>query len=410
MGADAILTLLVVAVLGGIVVLANYADQTQRSGLRQSVIVALAVMNALIVFLGLSQVGSAYMPEPTDETPDKAAAWGALVASLVFAGLSTAILFPKVRRALTVIFPRFRAQKQVIEQPPMGVEEAHLPLETSGTPLFPQMLDYYTTESRPPILSPNVIFDTGFLPEESPQSISIRGFNPQSMVHTVALAFALYYLGSQLIGFIIGGGLSGVAENFEGGLSAWDLILNGLPQIVLPLLGVGIGLRRNLPETLNRLGLYRPTIQGVGVAVGVTVALFVFLLMASVAWTSLVSEETYDEQTEASEALSKSIDTVGLAFLLAAMAAIGEEIAFRGALQPVFGLWPTAILFMLVHLQYTLTPASLIILVVAIAFGWIRHNYGTTVAILTHFLYNFIPLVLTLGFSEEAFGWIRNLL
>jgi membrane protease YdiL (CAAX protease family) len=83
---------------------------------------------------------------------------------------------------------------------------------------------------------------------------------------------------------------------------------------------------------------------------------------------------------------------MGLAFLLAATAAVGEEIAFRGALQPVLGFLPTAIIFAMTHIQYTLTPAWLIIFGVALAFGWIRKHYNTTVSILTHFLYNFIPL------------------
>ena len=119
-------------------------------------------------------------------------------------------------------------------------------------------------------------------------------------------------------------------------------------------------------------------------------------------WMGLVSEETYKEQTEASEALSESVSTIGLAFVLAATAAVGEEIAYRGALQPVFGLWPTAIVFALTHAQYTLTPAWLIILGVAVVFGWLRQQYGTVAAMLAHFVYNFVPLAVAVGASEGA--------
>ncbi|MEP0762854.1 MAG: CPBP family intramembrane metalloprotease, partial [Chloroflexota bacterium] len=96
------------------------------------------------------------------------------------------------------------------------------------------------------------------------------------------------------------------------------------------------------------------------------------------------------------------VTTIGLAFVLATTAAVGEEIAYRGALQPVFGLWPTAIVFALTHAQYTLTPAWLIILGVAIVFGWLRQQYGTAAAMLAHFVYNFVPLAFTIGISEEA--------
>ena len=42
--------------------------------------------------------------------------------------------------------------------------------------------------------------------------------------------------------------------------------------------------------------------------------------------------------------------SVGGAFYLALLSGVGEEIFFRGALQPYLGLWGTSILFGLVHL------------------------------------------------------------
>lgn len=95
--------------------------------------------------------------------------------------------------------------------------------------------------------------------------------------------------------------------------------------------------------------------------------------------------------------------------MLATSAAISEEIAFRGALQPVFGFWATALIFALTHMQYALTPATLIIFGVAVAFGWLRMRYNTTVAIVTHFFYNFIPLALNVTVGSEAIQWLRSL-
>jgi membrane protease YdiL (CAAX protease family) len=62
----------------------------------------------------------------------------------------------------------------------------------------------------------------------------------------------------------------------------------------------------------------------------------------------------------------------------------------------VFGLWPTTIFFALVHIQYTLTPATLIIVVVGFGLGWLRRRYNTTPAIVTHFLYNFVSIALVI--------------
>jgi uncharacterized repeat protein (TIGR01451 family) len=222
----------------------------------------------------------------------------------------------------------------------------------------------------------------------------------------------LYLLGIQMINFVVAGGLEGVAESFEDGLSELDLFVNWLPQVLIPLLGVGLGLRRTRRQVLKRLGLGEPSLEGIGVAFALTIGLFVFVIGMNLVWQTAVSEETYEEQTEASDALSESIDSIWLAFLMAATAATGEEIAFRGALQPVFGFWPTAIIFALTHAQYTLTPAALIIFGVAVVFGWLRQRYNTSVAILAHFLYNFIPsaLLVLIGGSEiGAANTVTNL-
>jgi membrane protease YdiL (CAAX protease family) len=167
-----------------------------------------------------------------------------------------------------------------------------------------------------------------------------------------------------------------------------------------------VGLSRNFRQTLKRLGLELPTGQGLLAAFGITIGLFIFVAIISSVWMAVVPEDVYKQQTQASDALSNSVTSIGLAFLLAATAAVGEEIAFRGALQPVLGFWPTAIIFSMTHIQYTLTPAWLIIFGVALAFGWIRMRYSTTVSMLTHFLYNFIPLALTMAVPQGTWIWI----
>jgi len=181
-----------------------------------------------------------------------------------------------------------------------------------------------------------------------------------------------------------------------------DLLRNALPLVVIPVIGIGLGIRRGFRQALQRLGLGLPTFEGLMVSSAATIGLFIFVIMLSAIWMGLVSEETFKEQTEASAAISNSVSSIGLAFLLALTAAVGEEIAFRGALQPIFGLWPTAVIFTLTHLQYTLTPAALIILGVALVFGWIRQRYNTTTAMIIHFFYDFIPLAIGVAVSEGA--------
>ena len=391
-------TILIIVALGGIALAANLADKRRDPRLRQWVMGVLLVTSLmLVVWYGVLPLG---IESNEDEQ-------GALIASLALAlGLgivSIAVLSERVRERLARFFP---SRQQAAPQLAQTAHEALVYDDgPSGEPLFPQMLDYYTTSTR---LNPSPATE---IPAYDPVSVSMtRGFDPRSTVHTVALVFCVYLLGTQFLAFVLGGGLEGVAEGFANGLTAWDLVLNGLPLLVIPVLGVGWGVRRNFRQTLDRLGLGPLSVQGAAVAVGMTIALLILVSVVGATWQFLTPPETFEEQTQASNALADSVTTIGLAFVLAASAAISEEIAFRGALQPVFGFWATALIFALTHMQYALTPATLIILGVALAFGWIRLRYNTTVAIATHFLYNFIPLALNVSINEEAaLLWLRSL-
>jgi len=398
-GEDVVFLTLALMVLGAVVVAANIADHRRDPWLRRAVLAALLLINVLVVLTyGTTPLGMAYLSPDDPGAPQKAEAWTGFALSFLTGGTASALLVGQVRRRLAVFFPRQTVPVRVGDS---RTQVSHSPLlpDTRGTPLFPQMLNYYTEETPPPSTLVSAGDDW---PHATAQNQSAGGFNPDSTVHTVAMILCVYFLGVQMIGFALGGGMAGIAEAYEGGLTVWELVANAVPFVVLAGLGVGLGVRRDWRQALQRLGLVWPTGRAVLVSLAVVFGLFMYVALVTGLWMALVSEETYQEQTEASEALSESVSTMGLAFVLAATAAVGEEIAYRGALQPVFGLWPTAIVFALTHAQYALTPAWLIILGVAIVFGWLRQQYGTVAAILAHFVYNFVPLAITVGMSEEA--------
>jgi membrane protease YdiL (CAAX protease family) len=88
---------------------------------------------------------------------------------------------------------------------------------------------------------------------------------------------------------------------------------------------------------------------------------------------------------------------------LAIGAGIGEEILFRGALQPVLGIWFTSLLFAVVHVQYgLLNPATLVLFLLALILGYIKQRHNTTVAILVHFGYNLVLALITLLAATSA--------
>ena len=114
------------------------------------------------------------------------------------------------------------------------------------------------------------------------------------------------------------------------------------------------------------------------------------------------------EQYLASQAMFEALgNSLWLGFLVAFTAGVGEELLFRGALQPIFGNLIVSIFFVMMHSQYILTPASLIILLVSLVFGFLRTYYTTPSAMMAHFVYNFTPFVIitilvNAGFPMEA--------
>lgn len=72
-------------------------------------------------------------------------------------------------------------------------------------------------------------------------------------------------------------------------------------------------------------------------------------------------------------------------------AGIGEEILFRGAIQPIFGNVFTSIIFAIAHVQYGLfTPATAALFIISMLFGVIRSRHNTTMAIYVHVGYDLV--------------------
>ncbi len=144
--ADILLTLAIVAVLCVITIAANYADRNHSRSARQSVFVALLLINALIVMVyGVLQVTAAY--SSAEDAPEKSDAWIALGVSVAMAVISSVLMLQPVRNWLARLFPRRTGPPSsatsgtpaALQAPDAGA---------SGTPLFPQMLNYYTAETR----------------------------------------------------------------------------------------------------------------------------------------------------------------------------------------------------------------------------------------------------------------------
>lgn len=224
------------------------------------------------------------------------------------------------------------------------------------------------------------------------------GYNPESPVHTAAIVLTLAMLVYTLGNLIIGGGLSGLAEEMaeSGGVGIGETLLNQVLWVLAALLGVGLFIRRSPVDTAVRLALRWPTLSDLILGSLTGVLMYFGIIAITAVWMAAVTPEQLEQQTAVSQILTQSFNTLPIALLVSIVVAIGEEVFFRGALQPIFGLWLTALFFAGLHTQYTLTPASLGIFMVSVILGFLRRRTSTTGTIIAHFVYNFIQLALAI--------------
>lgn len=223
---------------------------------------------------------------------------------------------------------------------------------------------------------------------------SEAAYNPDSRVHSTAIVLSLAVASAIIGNFVLGGGIAGLAETLETqGLSFGSLLFQLIIFVLVSFLGVGLFIRRDPQAALSRLGLRSPTLQDMTTGILVGIGLYGVTLMFNALWLLTASPEQLAEQTAAAEGLTRALNTLPLLLLVSISAPLGEEILFRGALQPVFGVWATSILFTVLHTQYALTPATLGIFIVSLGMAWLRHRHSTSASIIGHFAYNFVQLV-----------------
>jgi membrane protease YdiL (CAAX protease family) len=225
--------------------------------------------------------------------------------------------------------------------------------------------------------------------------------DPTSSVHTLALMLSGYLVGNNAVN-LTQGGLEALTEvsNAE---TIVDLVFQAGLFVAVSLAGVGIFVRRSGWKLLDRLGLEMPTIGQLRRSLR-WVALMLFLQWAAGILFFLTNPEEAEVLENLNTLLLGNMDTVWEWFLLALSAAVGEEILFRGALQPVLGIWLTAFIFAFAHAQYGLTVATALVFVVGVILGLLRERTNTSVAIFVHFIYNF-----TLGLLTLALPYLESL-
>jgi len=216
--------------------------------------------------------------------------------------------------------------------------------------------------------------------------------DPDSDVHTTALAFAVYQIGLSLGQMALIGDLENLA-NAKLALTIQDVVLTGVPLTLFALVGVGFLTRRDARSTLERLGLRRPTWKQLIAAVVITALLLAFDVGVNLAWQEM-DPAGYDLLERVTENLFGHLTTVGGGIALGLSAGISEELLFRGAVQPRLGLFVATVLFAIGHLQYGLTVVTLEIFIIGLVLGLLRNRTNTTVCIIVHASYNALGMIL----------------
>jgi hypothetical protein len=228
----------------------------------------------------------------------------------------------------------------------------------------------------------------------------ITPYKPDSWVHNTAIIMILLLLIAQLMLFLSQGGTEAMAQSIEEqGANVTDLLIQLWLQVIAAFLGVGWAIRRDWNSTLNRLGLRIPNRQdfvwGVGGGIALLGLLWFFGIILGLIITLFFPDQaqSVSNMNRANDSIAQAFSTLPLALILSASAAIGEEILFRGALQPIFGNLLISIFFALLHTQSLLSPAIILLLGISIGLGIIRNRASTTAAIIAHFIYNFTQLL-----------------
>lgn len=173
---------------------------------------------------------------------------------------------------------------------------------------------------------------------------------------------------------------------------------NGIGLIALSLCGVGIFISRKPLESIQRLGWAKPT--WIQVAIGLSLIVFTFAY--DYAWSLWTHSSTGDLASQLTNYNAGTFTAGGglgpsiiLALFTGICAGAGEETLMRGALQPVFGILPAAILHGLLHGQFAHAPVFLLqVMGWSAVMGIVRRYTNTTTTIIGHAGFNFVTTFL----------------
>ena len=207
------------------------------------------------------------------------------------------------------------------------------------------------------------------------------GLDPASPVHrVVAVACVLTVLDAGALFFELR-----EAGPVEIPFYPADPLVSVTSDLALALAGVGFGLTRGFRESVARLGVRSITRRQLVIAV-VVAGLFQALVGGLEYLESVLLPSVHALEDRFGYRFVGLPPWVG-AVLTSISAGVGEEVLFRGALQPRLGIVLTALLFGALHVQYQV-PGMIVIVLIGIGLGIVKERTSTSCVILVHVLYD----------------------
>ncbi len=211
-------------------------------------------------------------------------------------------------------------------------------------------------------------------------------FDPDNPVHAYAFVLALIWFGFSAVQTVFTDVLASMQD--QPSVTVADIVSNEIPLLIFGLAGVGLFMRRNVGQTAVRLGLVRPAWWHIALAFA-AVGVFVVFAIAMAGLGQDLTPGVTQRVDVTTQHLYGQLSGLGI-LALALLPGFCEEVLFRGALQPRFGIAATALLFTSIHTQYALSFQTLAVFVLAIGLGLIRKYINTTASCACHTGYNLL--------------------
>lgn len=220
----------------------------------------------------------------------------------------------------------------------------------------------------------------------------ILPMDPDSPIDWSGLAIILGLLGFLIPTAFVDSAPAVVSENSATTLTT-GLLQQLLAFVALAYVAVGYRNYRTGKEATVRLGVQMPTPAQITMGLAGVLAALVAANLGGLL-TQWLQPDVLDNLENSMDAMTSGVTTPFVAIVLALSSGIGEEVLFRGAIQPRFGMVLSAVLFTFLHAQYGFTWVLLGLFLIGMIFGWLAKRYGTMAAVVAHVVYNLAVVIL----------------